>query len=139
MTEISRRAVLAGGCSLGVAAVLGGCSTYDSSSKHDGAATAKQAAPGPLAKTAEIPVGGGTVFDQQTVVVTQPTAGRFKCFTAVCTHAGCTVAEVKNGTINCPCHGSKYHIADGTVANGPAVKGLAEKSVTVTGDQISLA
>ncbi|MDP9240389.1 MAG: Rieske (2Fe-2S) protein [Actinomycetota bacterium] len=134
----SRRAVLAGACGVGVAAVLGGCSTYDSSKGAD-KTPAKQPAGTALAKTAEVPVGGGKVFAKQAVVVTQPTTGQFKCFTAICTHQGCTVDQVKDGTIDCPCHGSKYHIADGTVANGPAVKGLASKNITVTGDQITLA
>ncbi len=138
MTEASRRAVLAGACGVGVAAVLAGCSTYDSSKKQESKPATKPAA-GPLAKTSDIPVGGGKIFTKQAVVVTQPTTGQFKCFTAICTHQGCTVDQVKDGTIDCPCHGSKYHIADGTVANGPAVKGLASKNITVTGDQITLA
>lgn len=139
MTEASRRTVLAGACGVGVAAVLGGCSTYDSS-KSPAAKPAKQPSGGAaLAKTADIPVGGGKVFDKQAVVVTQPTAGQFKCFTAICTHQGCTVDQVKDGTIDCPCHGSKYKITDGSVANGPATRGLAAKNVTVSGDQITLA
>ncbi len=91
------------------------------------------------AKTSEIPVGGGKVFDTQKVVVTQPTAGQFKAFTAVCTHQGCTVSTVKDGTINCPCHGSKYSIADGSVQGGPAPAPLAAKTVTVNGDEITVA
>lgn len=138
----SRRTVLAGACALGVAAVVGGCGkdggSKAGSSKDTTAASASSKAGEPLGKTTEVPVGGGKVFTKQAVVVTQPTAGDFKCFTATCTHMGCTVAAVKNGTINCPCHGSKYHITDGTVANGPAVKGLAPKNVTVTGNEITL-
>ncbi|MFE3455501.1 Rieske (2Fe-2S) protein [Nonomuraea sp. NPDC059194] len=99
----------------------------------------KKAAGEELGSTADIPEGGGKVFANKKVVVTQPTAGEFKCFTAVCTHQGCTVASVSNGTINCPCHGSKFNIADGSVANGPAAKPLAEKKINVEGDSISLA
>jgi len=91
---------------------------------------------GGLAKTSDIPVGGGKVFPDQKVVVTQPEEGTFAAFTAVCTHQGCTVSEVAGGTINCPCHGSKYEIADGSVANGPATRPLAAKQVTVEGDQV---
>ncbi|SHM17671.1 Rieske (2Fe-2S) protein [Actinacidiphila paucisporea] len=93
----------------------------------------------PLGKTADIPVGGGKVFADQKVVVTQPTAGHFKGFSAVCTHRSCTVAEVTGGTINCPCHGSKFHIADGSVAHGPATQALPSQSVTVSGGTVSLA
>lgn len=137
--HISRRAVIAGACGVGVAAALGGCSTYGGSSEGDDA-PAKDAAPGAaLAKTADIPVGGGKVFTDQKVVVTQPVAGTFKGFTTTCTHQGCTVAEVKNGTINCPCHGSMFKIADGSVAGGPAPSPLPAKEVKVTGDSITLA
>jgi Rieske Fe-S protein len=70
-------------------------------------------------------------------VVTQPTAGVFKGFSATCTHAGCTVKNVADGTINCPCHGSKFNL-DGTVANGPAARPLEAKTVSVQGDSIVL-
>lgn len=91
-----------------------------------------------LGKTADIPVGGGKVFADQKVVVTQPTAGQFKGFSAVCTHQGCTVAGVSGGTINCHCHGSKFHVADGSVAHGPASAPLPAQAVTVSGDTISM-
>ena len=53
-------------------------------------------------------------------MVTQPTRGRVQGFTAVCTHQGCLVSSVSDGTINCACHGSKYSIEDGDVESGPA-------------------
>ncbi|MEY9842719.1 Rieske (2Fe-2S) protein [Streptacidiphilus sp. EB103A] len=91
-----------------------------------------------LAATSDIPEGGGKVFADHKVVVTQPSAGTFKAFTAVCTHAGCTVSSVSGGTINCPCHGSKFHIADGSVAGGPAPSPLAAQTIAVSGGQIKL-
>jgi Rieske Fe-S protein len=101
--------------------------------------SAAAAAPPPgLASTADIPVGGGKVFEADGVVVTQPKTGEFKAFSAVCTHQGCTVATITGGTINCPCHGSKFKVADGSVAKGPASKPLPPRTVTVTGDQISV-
>ncbi|WP_338694998.1 Rieske (2Fe-2S) protein [Streptomyces sp. Q6] len=92
-----------------------------------------------LAKTSDIPVGGGKVFADKKVVVTQPAQGDFKAFSAICTHAGCTVREVSGGTINCPCHGSKYTIADATVAGGPAPRPLEKRRIEVTGNSITLA
>ncbi|WP_204044924.1 Rieske (2Fe-2S) protein [Acrocarpospora phusangensis] len=91
-----------------------------------------------FAKTADIPEGGGKIFESEKIVITQPTAGQFKCFTAVCTHQGCTVASISNGTINCPCHGSRFKIEDGSVAGGPAKGPLEEKKISVTGDSIAL-
>jgi Rieske Fe-S protein len=92
-----------------------------------------------LTSTDDVPVGGGTVFADQDVVVTQPTAGEFKAFSATCTHQGCKVNKVENGVIACPCHGSKFAITDGSVKSGPAKKPLPAKSVTVDGDSIVLA
>ena len=89
-----------------------------------------------LAATSAVPVGGGTVLTDQQIVVTQPTAGVFKAFTAVCTHAGCTVSKVENGTIDCPCHGSRYSVADGAVVNGPAQHPLEPIAITVSGGQV---
>lgn len=158
MAETTRRAVMLGAGGAGLGALLTACASYgqpagdtvaEPAASGSGEAKpaesesaqpkSKKAGGGELASTADIPEGGGKVFANKKVVVTQPTAGEFKCFTAVCTHQGCTVANVSNGTINCPCHGSKFNIADGSVANGPAAKPLAEKEITVEGDSISLA
>ncbi|WP_234531256.1 Rieske (2Fe-2S) protein [Streptomyces shenzhenensis] len=91
-----------------------------------------------LARTSEIPEGGGTIFKDHKIVVTQPTAGEFKAFSAICTHMGCTVNRVADGTIDCPCHGSKFHIADGAVAHGPATRPLPAESITVSGNSITV-
>ena len=95
-------------------------------------------APPGLASTADIPVGGGKIFSEEEVVITQPTEGEFRCFSAVCTHQGCLVNAIADGTINCDCHGSKFAVADGSVTAGPAPTPLPERSVRVNGDQISL-
>ncbi|MEU2335762.1 Rieske 2Fe-2S domain-containing protein [Streptomyces sp. NPDC006654] len=92
-----------------------------------------------LASTSDIPEGGGTIFKEQKIVVTQPKAGEFKAFSAICTHMGCTVTKVVDGTIDCPCHGSRFHIADGSVAHGPATRPLPAESITVSGNSITLA
>jgi len=141
----SRRVVLASAGAAAVA-VLGGCATYGQSSGNppdddppEEPEPSDGGTPKPLAQTSDIPVGGGTVFDQRRVVVTQPQAGTFKAYTAVCTHQGCVVAEVKNGEILCPCHGSKFKIADGAVAAGPASRPLRAIDLKVTGTDITLA
>jgi Rieske Fe-S protein len=113
-------------------------SSASSSAAPSGTAGSSAAAEG-FTTTEDIEVGGGAVFADEEVVVTQPTEGEFKCFTAVCTHQGCLVATVSGGTINCDCHGSKYSIEDGSVEEGPATFPLEEVPITVDGDQISLA
>ncbi|MFE0773699.1 Rieske (2Fe-2S) protein [Streptomyces sp. NPDC058861] len=92
-----------------------------------------------LARTSEIPVGGGAVFAEEKVVVTQPTAGEFKAFSAVCTHQGCLVNKVADGTIDCPCHGSKFRVADGSVVTGPATRPLPAERINVSDGTITLA
>ena len=42
------------------------------------------------------------------------------------------------GTIKCPCHGSAFRIADGSVATGPAARPLPAAGVTLDGDTIRL-
>ena len=103
--------------------------------KGDKPAAPAEAPSGAIAKTADVPVGSGIIVDD--VVVTQPAAGEFKAFSSSCTHKGCAVNKVADGTIDCPCHGSKFNL-DGSVAKGPATKPLEAKPVTVEGDSIVL-
>lgn len=138
-----RRSVVAAVGAAGLAAALTACGSGDDSAGTGAAATATGAAPegggAALARTADIPEGGGKIFEDRGVVVTQPTAGTYKAFSAECTHQGCAVGSVANGTIVCPCHGSEFSAADGSVRKGPATKGLAPARITVSGDDIRLA
>ncbi|WP_432053554.1 Rieske (2Fe-2S) protein [Streptomyces sp. bgisy022] len=109
------------------------------SADDDGGGSEGGEAGAALATTAEIPEGGGKVFADQKVVVTQPSAGEFKAFSANCTHRGCAVQSVADGVINCPCHNSNFSITDGSVRGGPAPKPLPSVPITVDGDSISLA
>ena len=93
---------------------------------------------GGIASATDVPVGGGLILAKERLVITQPTKGEFKGFTAICTHAGCTVNSVTD-TINCPCHGSQYSIDDGSVVGGPAPSGLASKELVVESGSINLA
>jgi Rieske Fe-S protein len=151
----SRRALLAG-AGVTCAAVLAGCSTSDANNGGStpatggaassaagsapatggSAATASSAAAGALATTSQIPDGGGKIIDGVNIVITQPQTGSFRAFTAICTHQGCIVSSVSNGTINCPCHGSKYSIKDGSVVHGPAPSPLAAIAIKVEGTSI---
>ncbi len=148
MTELTdqttRRAVLGGVAAVGAGALLAACGSDEPTDSADGGGDATAGgngggdapAGGALATTDEIQVGGGTVFQKEKIVVTQPTEGDFKAFSAVCTHQGCTVGSVNGDTIQCNCHGSQYNSADGKVKKGPASKPLAPKKVTVEGNEI---
>jgi Rieske Fe-S protein len=89
-----------------------------------------------LALISDVPAGGGKILADKKIVITQPRAGSFEAFTAVCTHQGCTVSSVSGGTVNCPCHGSKFSIANGSVVTGPAASALAPVSIKVQGTSI---
>ncbi|MET8695573.1 Rieske (2Fe-2S) protein [Streptomyces bauhiniae] len=92
-----------------------------------------------LGSVSEIPEGGGKIFTAEKVVVTQPKKGEYKAFSAICTHQGCTLNKVADGTVDCPCHGSKFRISDGSVAHGPATEALAAKEIMVHGNTVHLA
>ncbi|MFD4601193.1 Rieske (2Fe-2S) protein [Streptomyces sp. NPDC058464] len=150
-----RRTVMAAAGAAGLAAALTACGSSDDSSStttnnnaggsttqdSNGSAGGSTAAAGgtALAKTTDIPEGGGTIYKDQAVVVTQPTSGTYKAFSTKCPHAGCAVTSIASGEIVCPCHGSKFAIADGSVKQGPATTGLTAANITVSGDQITLA
>lgn len=154
-SSLTRRSVLVAACGT-CAVALAGCGTVAGAPSPTPAAApapvdgpAPSAAPTPagkaapaksaLASTADIPVGGGKIFPSQKLVVTQPKAGTFKAFSNVCTHQGCAVTSVSNGTIICPCHGSTFDVADGSVVSGPARTALAAKKIKVSGKSITLA
>jgi Rieske Fe-S protein len=91
-----------------------------------------------LGAASQVPVGGGVVFTAEKVVVTQPVKNEYKAFSAICTHVGCICNVVANGTINCPCHGSKFKITDGSLVTGPGSGPLPPRAVTVTNGKILL-
>ncbi len=135
--RITRRRTLRGAVALGVGVpFLSACGGDDSTATDDAPATEAGVELGP---TSDVPVGGGMIFSDQKIVVTQPTEGDFKAFSSVCTHQRCPVTKVADGTIDCSCHGSKFSVDDGSVVNGPATSGLPEVDITVDGDTISTA
>ncbi len=146
---MSRRTVLgvgAAGAAGLLTAACGGSSSTGTASGDDptpsetessASATASADSGGAgLVATAKVPVGEGIILKDQKIVVTQPTAGDFKAFSAVCTHMGCTVASIAAGIIKCPCHGSQYSVKDGSVKGGPSTKPLPSIAVKVDGDQV---
>jgi Rieske Fe-S protein len=136
--ELTRRTlIIRGGLSALALGALSACTNYGVQGPAS-SAPAGGSSGGPLSTPkADIPVGSGKVFADAQVVVTQPKAGQFKAFTAICTHQMCTVADVTT-TINCNCHGSKFSITDGSVVTGPATTALAAKKVAASGNELTV-
>ncbi|MGN9840538.1 Rieske (2Fe-2S) protein [Nonomuraea sp. H19] len=129
---LGRREMLgaAGVAACGLA--LAGCSVEDTK--------AQQSLKGKvIAKTADVPVGGGMVIEDLKIVLTQPAQGVYKAFSAICTHKGCAVSTPKENVIRCACHGSEFAADSGKATKGPAIAGLAAFQVKVEGDGIVVA
>ena len=152
MTCCGRREVLAASGVVASAVFVSGCGSADDTPPPDsgngGDATAPAGGDGDassppagdsIASVGDVPVGGGVVVQAEQVVITQPSDGEFKAFSAVCPHQGCLVTDVRDGEIVCPCHGSRFAVDTGEVVGGPAPRGLEERQVTVSGDGIAVA
>ncbi|WP_375490156.1 ubiquinol-cytochrome c reductase iron-sulfur subunit [uncultured Jatrophihabitans sp.] len=164
LSRRSLLAVGAGGVGVVVAGgVLAACSNSgapakqdsgarsDSDSDHDGdndsgqssssrapAATSGAAGGAALATLDDIGVGkavSAKLPDGKPAIVARPTSSTVVCFSAICTHQGCTVKPGAT-SLDCPCHGSKYDTTTGKVLNGPAPSPLPKIAVTVQGGKV---
>ncbi|MFG2839595.1 Rieske (2Fe-2S) protein [Streptomyces zaomyceticus] len=136
MSGVARRTVVTAAGGAGLALALTACGGGSDGGTDDGAAASEEG--GTLARTGDIPVGGGKILADKGMVITQPKAGEFKAFSSKCTHQGCAVSSVKDGVIVCPCHQSHFDISDGSVKSGPATAPLPPEPIQVVGDEISL-
>lgn len=142
---VARRTVVAAAGGAGLAVALTACggsddsagSVSDKPADQSGGTTGGSGGGSVVARTTEIPEGGGKVVGD--VVITQPKAGEFKAFSSKCTHQGCAVKDVADGVITCPCHNSAFDASDGSVKAGPATSPLPPAEITVEGDSIKLA
>ncbi|MEV7429161.1 Rieske (2Fe-2S) protein [Nocardioides sp. NPDC092400] len=153
LDHLSRRRALTGVAGVGIALpVLAACGGEDEPTATDpaggptsggeasgGSSEGAGGAGGGLAATTDIEVGGGAIYPDEKVVLTQPSEGEFKAFSIECTHQGCAVSEVSEDGIVCPCHNSIFSISDGSPQSGPATAPLEERTISVEGGQITLA
>ena len=136
---ISRRGVIASAVGVSAVAALSACSpevsNLTSTPEPEAPSTSGPVA---IAKTSDIPIGSGKKFDVEGVpiLITQPRAGEFRGFSAVCTHAGFVMTNMANSEIKCDNHGAVYSADDGSVLSGPAPRALGKVTVTVEGDDV---
>ena len=148
--RVSRRSVI-GGAVVTAAAGVAGYFVAKNSSVAKGGSTAGGYSGSPtsppgstnpmsagqfLVSLDQLPSQGGVVLAQREVVLTRDAGGAVHGFSAICTHLGCTVDSVQNGTIMCPCHGSRFNADTGAVDRGPATRPLPAVPVVVRGNGV---
>lgn len=144
VTVLSRRSVLIGGAVTVAAGVVGFAVARGSDAarpKGQGAAANGYGAPpnpppAPLVRVDQVPSNGGVIVASRGVVVTRDQTGALHAFSATCTHQGCTVAAVAKGTIDCPCHGSRFDVTTGAPVAGPATRPLPKVTVAVRDGEV---
>jgi thiosulfate dehydrogenase (quinone) large subunit len=113
------------------------------SPKHSSQPTspASQAPGTAIGKASVVPVGQAGQFTDpatgQPAYLVHPSANTFVAFSAVCTHAGCTV-QFEPGAMQfiCPCHGGTYDAKTGQVLGGPPPSPLPSIPVHVVNGEI---
>ncbi|TNC27028.1 Rieske (2Fe-2S) protein [Amycolatopsis alkalitolerans] len=140
----TRRTVLTSGVAVAGAAAgavaLAACGTDSGNSTSSGSSGAP-VAPAPSGATvgalSEVPVGQAksVTVSGQPAILARPTDTTAACFSAICTHQGCTVAP-SGGQLNCPCHGSVFNALTGAVEKGPAERPLPSIPVKVDGSNV---
>jgi thiosulfate dehydrogenase [quinone] large subunit len=92
-----------------------------------------------LASGTELPANTGANYADpdsgEPDILIRSSDGSLTAFSAVCTHAGCTVGY-ENGVIVCPCHGGEYDPKTGAVIAGPPPAGLEPKKVIESGGKL---
>jgi Rieske Fe-S protein len=91
-----------------------------------------------IAQESEVAPGSAVKFKDggKDAVLVHLDEGQFVAYSAICTHAGCTV-DYRNSQLACPCHGSIFDPANGAeVVSGPARTPLPEIPVEVQDGQV---
>jgi thiosulfate dehydrogenase (quinone) large subunit len=96
-----------------------------------------------VAQVSAVPVGQAKQFtDPNTggpAWLVHTSGDAFAAFSAVCTHAGCTVGyDPSSVQFVCPCHGGTFDARTGDVTGGPPPQGLPAIPVQVTGGSVTV-
>jgi Rieske Fe-S protein len=79
-----------------------------------------------------VAIGGG---QGQGILVTRLTDTSVVAVSRTCTHQGCQVSTPSGGSLNCPCHGSRFTVS-GSVVQGPATQPLRSYQAVIEGDEV---
>jgi Rieske Fe-S protein len=143
LPRLTRRSILRGSVPVALAGVAGFVWARLSGAGDASGRTAAANSYGPtaassgevLARLDEVPDQGGIVVPDAAVVIVRD-GTEVQAFSAICTHQGCAVSEVSDGSITCPCHGSVFDARTGEPTAGPATTPLEPVAVTVQGDEV---
>jgi Rieske Fe-S protein len=166
-STVPRRTLLLAGAGAAGAGVLAACSSGSSTAKTsspesqsatttatpaDGSAQASTSASGTatrqpntstakaLVTLADIPVGQAVSVNLpggKPGIVSRTSQTGAACFSAICTHMGCTV-KPSGDKLDCPCHQSQFDAKSGQVLAGPAPAPLPKVAVKVVGGEVVL-
>ena len=131
--DLTRRNLLLAGAGGAGLAVLAACSRGSSPG-----APKSQAPGGRIAALDAVRVGAAAAVslpDGSPAILARPTGAEVACFSAICTHAGCTVAP-HGDKLDCPCHGSQFDALTGKVLQGPAASPLPAIPVRVEAGEV---
>jgi Rieske Fe-S protein len=146
--ELTRRSALRGALIAVVGGVAGFLVTRNTAAAKEKNGTTQANAYGPttndttgnaahaLVAVSAVPAGGGKILTDPPVVVVRTQAGEVRAFSSICTHEGCAVSRVADGTIDCPCHGSRFDANTGRVVTGPATAPLPPVAVKVRNGEV---
>ncbi|MCY0904322.1 ubiquinol-cytochrome c reductase iron-sulfur subunit [Arthrobacter sp. H14-L1] len=134
--------LLTAGAAAGTIAALTGCSAQQAalaSAQKPSAVPSAGGTPVRVGRLADLAVGttGGTKANGKDIVLFRRDEKSVLAYSAICTHAGCTVAAAGK-KFDCPCHGSSFQAADGTVITGPAQRPLTPLHAAIDGDWITV-
>ena len=73
-----------------------------------------------------------------TMLVVRNDATSVSAYTATCTHQQCTINGFTESVFQCPCHGSRFSPANGSVLRGPATQPLRRFTASVTNGVVSI-
>lgn len=74
------------------------------------------------------PNPGAAEIQEGILLVRDKSGSPTQAFSAQCTHLGCRIAEIQQGVLVCPCHGSRFDL-QGKPISGPAAKSLRKLEI----------